>query len=246
MRFKRTNSVAISYYCEPERNISLARNRAVLESKGDFLALIDDDELPGEGWLLSLYRTCTTFEAGGVLGPVRPHFEIEPPQWILAGKFFDRRSFATGTIVTDVRYMRTGNVLLRRSVINGHGAVFDRRFGRTGGEDADFFKRKLANGYLFVWCGEAIVYETVPPARLKRGYLIRRAVLRGVGEAALGRLGIFNLCKSLMAIVLYTAALPMFLLTSHHHFMKLVVKDCDHIGKLLAACGLVIVKERSF
>src|SRR5437667_12841349 len=36
MRFKRTNSVAISYYCEPERNISLARNRAVLESKGDF------------------------------------------------------------------------------------------------------------------------------------------------------------------------------------------------------------------
>ena len=38
--------VVVSYYLEPEQNISLARNRAVGEAKGDYLAFIDDDELP--------------------------------------------------------------------------------------------------------------------------------------------------------------------------------------------------------
>lgn len=236
--------VRIAYYCEPEQNISLARNLAIEKSEGDFVAFIDDDEFPQEDWLLNAYRACEQFSADGVLGPVRPHFQTPPPTWIVKGRFFHRPSFATGTIINDSRYTRTGNVLLRRTVFRENEAAFDSRFGRTGGGDREFFKRKIAAGGAFVWCDEAIVYETVPAGRCQRTYLLRSALVRGVSAAMLGRLGVYDVCKSLIAVALYTSALPMLLLTGHHRFMKVLIKDCDHLSKLLASRGCVLVKER--
>ena len=238
------SSIDIAYYCEPEQNISLARNKAIAKSSGKLLALIDDDEFPREDWLIQLYSAHKKFSADGVLGPVRPDFEAAPPRWIIKGKLFDRESFATGSIITDVRHMRTGNALLCKRVISENEAPFDRRFGKIGGEDTDFFERKVANGYVFVWCDEAIVYEAVPVERFKRVYLLKRALLRGVSQAQRERLGALNLCKSLIAVVLYTSALPMLLVIGHHHFMKVLIRNCDHVGKLLAACGLVVVRRR--
>src|SRR5687768_10946656 len=46
------SAVPMRYLCEPERNISSARNRAVTSAAGAFVALIDDDEFPEESWLL--------------------------------------------------------------------------------------------------------------------------------------------------------------------------------------------------
>jgi glycosyltransferase involved in cell wall biosynthesis len=243
--FAESCEIATSYDCEPEQNISLARNRAIDKAQGDFVAFVDDDEFPEDDWLLNVYRACEQFGADGVLAPVRPHFRTPPPKWIVKGRFFYRPSFPTGTVIGDCRHTRTGNVLLRKSVFAGDGAPFDPRFGRTGGGDREFFKRKIAAGGVFVWCDEAIVYETVPADRCKRAFLLRSAFVRGVSAAMLGRLGLFNVCKSLIAVALYTSALPMLLVTGHHRFMKVLIKDCDHISKLLAACGWVLVKERT-
>jgi hypothetical protein len=52
--------------------------------------------------------------------------------------------------------------------------------------------------------------------------------------------------KSIIAFSLYTAALPFLLLIGHHLFMKYLIKDCDHIGKLIALCGIKPIKERSY
>ncbi|NIV70225.1 MAG: glycosyltransferase [Phycisphaerae bacterium] len=243
---KESHQIGIHYFCETKQNISLARNKAIKEAQGDWIVFIDDDEFPEENWLFQLYITAKEFRADGVLGPVKPHFRVEPPEWIVKGKLLERRSFATGSIMKDVREMRSGNVLLSRKIINEKELPFDPRFGRTGGEDTDFFTRRLAMGCFFVWCDEAIVYETVPPERFKRAYLLKRALLRGISTAKRKRLDIFNLFKSLIAVLLYTSALPMLLMTSHHYFMRYLIKDCDHIGKLLAACGVELVKERSF
>ena len=51
-RAKAANRYNIDYFVEPERNISLARNRSVRASKGDLIAFIDDDEFPDRDWLL--------------------------------------------------------------------------------------------------------------------------------------------------------------------------------------------------
>jgi succinoglycan biosynthesis protein ExoM len=243
--FKGKAKIDIDYYCEPEQNIALARNKAVANACGEFVAFIDDDEFPDQEWLLELYKTCKKFNASGVLGPVRPRFEAEPPQWIIKGKLCERRSFKSGTILKDPRDTRTGNVLFRRKILNDKEIVFDPRFGRTGGEDTDFFKRMIEKRKVFVWSNEACVYETIPPERLKGAYFLKRALLRGVVNSRDMSFVSISALKSVIAFVLYTSTLPVWLLLGYHVFMKYLIKDCDHIGKLLGLCGIEVINERT-
>jgi hypothetical protein len=54
----------------------------------------------------------------------------------------------------------------------------------------------------------------------------------------------FSFLKSILAALIYTLGLPFLLLPGQHVFMKYVVKDCDHIGKVLAAVGIDVVNEK--
>jgi succinoglycan biosynthesis protein ExoM len=100
--------VDIAYICEPDQNISLARNRAVRNARGNYLALIDDDECPGEDWLWNMYNTIKEHNSDGVLGPVDPQYAVKPPKWILKGRLHGRKKFKTGEILRDPRDARTG------------------------------------------------------------------------------------------------------------------------------------------
>ena len=122
------SSVIIDYYVETEQNIALARNKAVQNTKSDFVAFIDDDEFPIDAWLLNLYKTLSIYNASGVLGPVKPHFEIDPPQWIIKSKLFERPSHKTG-LVLHWSNTRTGNVLFRKNIFNERENMFDPEFG---------------------------------------------------------------------------------------------------------------------
>jgi len=234
---RRHSSVPIRYYNEPEQNIALARNRAVANAKGDFIAFIDDDEVPSANWLTDLYKACADFHADGVLGPVVPSYEGETPKWVVRGKFHERPTHRTGEVL-HWRNMRTGNVLLRRSIFDNGERQFRREFGR-GSEDTDFFRRMTAKGFRFVWCGEAPVYEAVPAERCTRSFLLRRALLRGRAPY----FTTVDFVKSAIAVPLYTVALPFLLAAGHHLFMKYLIKDFDHLGRLLALCGIDVIKE---
>jgi glycosyltransferase involved in cell wall biosynthesis len=244
--FKKKSIVNIDYYHEPVQNISLARNRAVRNATGDYIAFIDDDEFPEKDWLINLHKTLIQFNADGVLGPVRSHFENEPPSWISKSKILERHSFKTGTVIPGYKYTRTGNVLLNRQLFKTKEDYFDPGYGRIGGGDAIFFKSMMQNKKAFVWCDEAIVYETVTAERQRRLYYLKRAFTRGVGEAKhLPFLNSLTL-KSFIAVCLYTIALPILFVVNHFLFMKFLIKDCDHLGKLLGYCGIYFVKQRPY
>jgi succinoglycan biosynthesis protein ExoM len=240
--------VGLLYDVEPEQNIALARNRAVRNASGTHLAFLDDDERPIDTWLLQLFQTCQAHGADGALGPVKPEFDHTPPAWIVKGRICERRSHATGTILRHYTDTRTGNVLFHRRIFTGDDRPFDPRFGRTGGEDTDFFRRMMRNGRTFVWCNEAEAYELVPPERLTRSYHLRRALLRGAvafRQPTL-RLKVLGVTKSAAAAAAYTFLMPFFLAAGHHVFMKYLIKECDHLGKLAAAMGITVVKERTW
>ena len=237
--------VSIQYYVEPERNIALVRNKAIAHAEGDYLAFIDDDEFPLMDWLLNLYKACRIYLAMGILGPVKPDFEINPPAWVVKSKLCDRKSFKTGEFFENAKYTKTGNVMLDRTIFNGNQTPFDPQF-KTGGEDVDFFARMMKQGYRFAWCEEACVYETVTVERLRRIYYIKRALLRGSHNARNRSLISIDTLRSLSAVVLYTTSLPVLLFLGHHFFMDYLIKDCDHLGKLLAYCGIRPIKERGF
>jgi glycosyltransferase involved in cell wall biosynthesis len=232
----------VIYCSEIERNIAKVRNKALENSRGDFVAFIDDDEFPVKEWLGNLLETCEKHQAAGVLGPVRPHFEEPPPEWIVRGGFCERPEYPTGKII-NWNEARTGNVLLRRSIFQSDSLPFDPKF-YNGGEDVDFFLRKTRQGHVFRWCNEAPAYETVPANRLKRSYMLRRAFLRGKNGLKLPKGRLRSLVKSFIAVPIYTLALPPMLLMGQHWFMKYCIKLCDHLGKLLAFARINPVSER--
>jgi len=138
---------------------------------------------------------------------------------------------------------RTGNLLLRSEILDGITPPFEPEFD-TGGEDMDFFLRMTSSGRIFVWCNEAIAYETVPPSRCTRSYMLKRALLRGrnILKLPVGRFRL--LARSAVAVPIYSLALPAFLLLGQHWFMRYCVKLCDHLGRLLAVIGINPVVER--
>jgi len=244
--YKLRSKLQVSYAVEPEQNIALARNKAVENSNGDFIAFIDDDEFPEHDWLLNLYIAMRKFGAHGVLGPVKPYFETNPPKWVIRGRLCERESFLTGEVIRKPKYTRTGNVLLDASIFMDKENWFDPLFGKSGGEDKDFFKRMIQRGKIFVWCNEAVVNEVVPEERLNRLYFIRRALLQGVVSSRGLPLFSFWMTKSFIASIVYTAILTILLLIRHDLFMQYLIKDCNHIGRILAVCGVKILKERTW
>jgi len=237
---------ALDYMVEPERSISLARNRSVANATGNIIAFIDDDEFPEDDWLLRSYRVLRDSGATGVLGPVRPDFGPSAPRWLIKSGICERREFSTGTVLTDARYTRTGNALVWKSLFADAKDRFDPVFGRAGGGDALFFKRMMAKGHVFVWCNEAVVYETVTPDRYKKSYYVRRAFTRGMMEARDTPPLSLSTLRSMVAIPGYSLILPFTMLFGQHVFMKFLIKDCDHLSKMLAHLGIRPVKERPY
>jgi succinoglycan biosynthesis protein ExoM len=236
----------IRYFIEPEQNIARARNKAVENARGDFIAFIDDDELPGERWLLDMYRALRLFETAGVLGPVLPRYEMAPPSWVIRGEFFVHPSYYSGYFL-NWWLTRTGNCLLDGSLFREPGGRFLPEFG-SGGEDRDFFKRMIQHGHVFVWCEEAPVYEMVPRDRWNVLTMIRRALLRGKMTYQARRSYPSNLLRSYVAVFSYTLGLPLLLIGSplfgFEVFIKTLIRDCDHLGKLMALFGLNPVRRR--
>lgn len=164
-------SITYTYLSEPVPNIAHARNAAIEKARGDWIALIDDDETADPDWISRLVDCATNHKADVVMGLVEPQFINGTPDWIIQGRFFQRSLPPNGTSIRDGR---TGNALIAGSIIR-NGMRFDPDFGRTGGEDTDFFERILASGRRMVSCPEAIVREIVPKERASMNYLFMKS-----------------------------------------------------------------------
>jgi predicted glycoside hydrolase/deacetylase ChbG (UPF0249 family)/glycosyltransferase involved in cell wall biosynthesis len=228
---RRAMRVRVKYCAEPEKGIARARNRVIANADGDYYALIDDDEFPGQDWLLTLLEACEEYGVDGVLGPVRRYLDDGAPEWLRRSTLYDRAVHPTGMQV-EWQGARTGNALVKRDVFAGNEPPFNVEF--AAGEDQDFFRRKIEEGRNFVWSSDAVVWEVLPPARWKRMYFLRKAMLHGSYAALQPDCDTKSVVKSLIAVPLYTLALPFALLAGQHRFMTLLVKLCDHAGKLLS------------
>jgi succinoglycan biosynthesis protein ExoM len=166
----------IKYISEPCRGISQARNRAVQEAgTTDFIAFLDDDEVPTPVWLEELISVQDRFHADVVAGPVVPRFEPCAAEWIKTSGLFERPSFPTGQ---PLDMCSTANVLIRREVFFTVPS-FDPHFGLSGGEDTHFFLRVRKAGHSVVWSQEAVVLESVPAERARFSWIVRRGYQGG-------------------------------------------------------------------
>lgn len=229
---------SVKYFVEEKAGVSHARNRCLIESETDFIAFIDDDEVPEPQWLASLIHTQLTTEADVVCGPVIPRYESKPLEWIIENKTFERKRFATNTKI-GWKDSRSGNVLLHRNVVDMAGGGFDTRFATSGGEDSDFFWRAARSGATIVWSDEAQVVEYIPESRMNVKWILRRSYKGGqnwvrINAQSNSMIWLPMAVKGVITITLITPLIIVIYFISKTTAIKLAIRVAGGMGKITA------------
>ncbi|HSC61047.1 MAG TPA: glycosyltransferase [Rhizomicrobium sp.] len=166
---------------EPRRGIANVRNalvaRVLEKHPCDFIAMVDDDEIPETRWLEQMLEMQAGTDADAVGGTIRRVFETDPGPWATHCDGVSDVLHPSGPIAM---LEGTGNLLMRRALVENLPAPwFDVAFSFTGGEDKDFFVRAKAAGAKFAWAGDAIIYDHVPPSRANLKWALSRAYSAG-------------------------------------------------------------------
>jgi glycosyltransferase involved in cell wall biosynthesis len=157
---------------EPRQGVPFARNRAIAEASGPWLAFFDDDQVADPDWLKELLAMAHQTGARCVGGAVRL---LLPETQCRALAPVIRR--ALGELVGEdapCRYCGnnsagTGNLLLHRSVIEQIG-MFDETL-QQGGSDNDLYQR-IRRAKIDAWyTPRAVARHVVPAYRLQEEYL---------------------------------------------------------------------------
>ncbi len=183
------------YLHAPARNISVARNACIANATSPLVAFIDDDETASPGWLAALIATMDAVDADVVFGPVQAIYEAGSPAWLRQADLHSTRPVIGPGGVIQTGY--TCNVLFKGRVVQApDGPRFAEQLGRSGGEDTVFFHDLFETGARMAFSPAATVFESVPPARSRMSWLVRRAFRMGQTHAwvlnkriAAGRLG---------------------------------------------------------
>ena len=171
--------LSLRYFVEPRRGLSQVRNRAVAESRGSFIAFIDDDEVAPPNWLAALERTRALTMASAVFGPVEVQLEACIPPEIRDCSLF-RTRVAEACALMDWKHTRTSNVYIDRAKLPAGEPPFREAFDHTGGEDVDLFYRMAKLGATFAHAGpDAAVTEIREKSRSDLGWLLRRSFRNG-------------------------------------------------------------------
>ena len=170
--FQNKFPVPIIFGEETDRGIASTRNKAIALAKDcNFIVFTDDDQIVDPLWLDELLALQRETDADIVAGPVLPLFESTPPDWIIKGKFFDRKRYPTGT---EIDYAGTGNMLIKRKWLMMFDGPFDVRLNLTGGSDTLYCRKVKDLGALIVWADDAITQEYNPPQRFTISWLLKR------------------------------------------------------------------------
>lgn len=172
----------LRYLHEPRPGISYARNVALAAvPKGtEFIAMIDDDEVPAPDWLDQLLDAQTRSGADIVVGPSTPVFPPGTPDWVSTSGFFLKPKNLHALPELDPHPpAATCNVLVRASLLGASGLSFEPALALSGGEDKLLFQTLKLNGNRFAWAGAAHVREWIPVERANFTYMWREAYRRG-------------------------------------------------------------------
>lgn len=188
-----TSYPQVRYVCEPRPGLDWARNRAILEAKGEIIAYTDDDVVVDPGWVKNLARVfAENPEVMAVTGLVVP-YELETESQVLFehyggfGRGFEQKWFRVAKDKPVPWYwLGTGqfgtgaNMAYRRSVFETIGRfdpALDVGTATNGAGDLEMFFRVLKAGHTLVYEPAALIRH-----RHRRDYEKLKIQLRSNGS----------------------------------------------------------------
>ena len=174
---------------EPNQGLSNARNRALMEARGELILYTDDDMDVDPGWLAAYVDAARHWPKAAFFGgSIEPRFETEPPRWITRNLKRLRTVYGIQRHGTEVRPFRCneepcgGNMAFRTAILDKQ--CFQPTLGCTGaqlgdGEESDVVRRLKKAGYRGAWVGTARVTQFIPKERLTRNYIWERFCSQG-------------------------------------------------------------------
>jgi succinoglycan biosynthesis protein ExoM len=168
------------YVIEPEKNISLARNRSIALGTGEFIATVDDDEVADPRWLHACFDALNRFGADVVHGRV---LRLFPPGCELVARSgaLDQPCPEQGARAGYV--YQTANSMFRRDLFRRLAPGFDPAYGISGSGDTEFFLRARAAGAVMIFTPDALTTEYVHRERATALWLLKRGFREGINSA---------------------------------------------------------------
>ncbi len=179
----------LRYFQEKQQGIAFARMRAINEARGEFIAFMDDDNLPASDWVFQSY----TFgkenpHAGAWSGQIHGDFEVSPPNdFTRIQAFLAIREHGLQPYLFDADNLRlppgAGLVVRKQAWCESvpEELVFKGRLSKlmVGGDDTEALLYLHKAGWE-IWYNPAMhINHQIPHWRLEQDYLLLLA--RGCG-----------------------------------------------------------------
>ncbi|MGO4542041.1 glycosyltransferase [Paenibacillus sp. 2TAB19] len=231
-------NIPIIYVYEERLGLSVARNRAIRESKGEYVLFLDDDAVASKEWIsgiVSLFETDPRI--GCVGGRIEPAWEVAEPTWLLPE---NRTLYTILDYSQEIVEMQKpaipfgANVAFRKSVFHSL-KPFREDLGRVGSnllssEEAELIDR-IRSKYTVYYTPHAWVRHKIPRSRVSRKWLLRRIYWQGVSRAVSSerKTGIF--VKSVLKVPVFMLLAVIFFFDKHRIFRN--------ISKIIYNNGLI-------
>lgn len=195
--FARRAPIAVRYVLEPQLGSSFARNRAIAESRSEYIFFIDDDAIADPDWAIEMLAEMERRRLDAACGLVLPDWERPPPRWLGPSLYVrlavhDEAAIAQASPQQQdhIHNYFSANVGFRRQAFELFGN-FREDLGVVGnnpisGEDTELFARIATYGGAIGFAQRARVHHIIGRERMTRRYLRRKAYAFGFGSAISG------------------------------------------------------------
>ncbi len=163
----------LKYVLEAKKGKSFAINTGILESKGSYIAITDDDCLIDKNWISTIHSTFAVCDLDILSGKVIPLFDQEKPDWIdFNVNFFQGPMvyFNMGDSYLDnakrPMFAAGANLILKRSSIERFG-LFQKE---ARSQDTEICHRWQNQGAKMGYDPNLVVYHKTPLSRLNKNY----------------------------------------------------------------------------
>lgn len=170
---------------EPRAGLSHARNCAMREAKGAYVAFLDDDAIAPPTWLALAEATVRERAPKVFGGPFRAYLDAPAPRWFRPSyASYEPRSEAGPLAVEE--YIPGANFFMERALLLRLGG-FDPAYGKAGeearyGEETELLLRaREVVAPADIWFApELFVYHRVDPRSFQLAHWFGQTYLRGV------------------------------------------------------------------